>query len=82
MLKQSKFFAPGFSEGTEMTMKNWEERAAESSYKSKRQKKWRDWGEEEEGKCGRNMLSRDGCRMGSRRKENKATHSQTHTHIL
>jgi len=44
MLKQSKFFAPGFSEGTEMTMEDWGEEAAESSYKSKRQKKFWGWG--------------------------------------
>lgn len=51
-----------------MTMGNWGEGAAESSYKSKTQKKWADWGEEEEGKCGRNVRSRDGCRMGNVRK--------------
>jgi len=47
VLKQSKFFAPGFSEGTEMTMGNWGEGAADSSYGSKTQKKWWGWGEEE-----------------------------------
>jgi len=26
------------------------------------------WGEEEEGKCGRNVQSRDGCRMGNVKK--------------
>jgi len=49
-------------------MGNWREGAAESSYKSKTQKNCGGWGEGEEGKCGRNVQSRDGCRMGKVRK--------------